>query len=147
MSVQVQFSHSVVSNSLRPHGLQHARLPCPSPTPGACSNSCPSSQWCLSTISSSVVPFSSCLQSFPAWGSYSNESVLHIKWPKYWNSVSASVLTINIKDQFPLGLTDLIFRKHGHALATLNMKLWHALPSWKLKSIFDNLVPEKSICS
>ena len=63
---EVQFSHSVVSNSLRPHGLQHARPPCPSPTPGVYSNSCPLSQWCHPTISSSVVPFSSCLQSFPA---------------------------------------------------------------------------------
>ena len=62
----VQFSCSVVSNSLWPHGLQHARLPCPSTTPGACSNLCPLSQWCHPTISSSVVPFSSCLQSFPA---------------------------------------------------------------------------------
>ena len=59
----VQFSCSVVSNSLRPHGLQHARLPCPSPTPGACSNSCPLSWWCHPTISSSVIPFSSCLHS------------------------------------------------------------------------------------
>ena len=66
----VQFSCSVVSNSLWPHGLQGARLPCPSPTPGACSDSCPSSQWCHSTISSSVIPFSSCLQSFPASGSF-----------------------------------------------------------------------------
>ena len=62
----VQFSHSVVSDSLRPHGLQHARLPCPSPTTVACSNSCPFSQWCHPTISSSVFPLSSCLQSFPA---------------------------------------------------------------------------------
>ena len=66
----VQFSHSVVSDSLRPHGLQHSRLPCPSPTPGTCSNSCPLSWWCHPTISSSVVPFSSCLQSFPASGSF-----------------------------------------------------------------------------
>ena len=65
-----QFSHSVVSNSLQPHGLQHARLPCPSPTPRTCSNSCPSSQWCHPAISCSVVPFSSCLQSFPASGSF-----------------------------------------------------------------------------
>ena len=64
------FSCSVVSDSLRPHGLQHARLPCPSPSPGACSNSCPLSQWCHPTISSSVIPFSSCLQSFPASGSF-----------------------------------------------------------------------------
>jgi len=65
-----QFSHSVASDSLRPHGLQHARLPCPSPTPRACSNSCPSSRWCHPTVSSSVIPFSSCLQSFPASGSF-----------------------------------------------------------------------------
>ena len=66
MCLSVQFSRSVMSDSLRPHGLQHTRLPCPSATPGACSNSCPSSRWCHLTISSSVVPFSSCLQSFPA---------------------------------------------------------------------------------
>ena len=66
----VQFSHSVVSNSLWPHGLQHARPPCPSPTPGPCSNSCPLSRWCHPTISTSVVPFSSHLQSFPASGSF-----------------------------------------------------------------------------
>ena len=80
----VQFSRSVVSDSLWPHGLQHARLPCPLPTPGACSNSCPLSQGCHPTISSSVVTFSSHLQSF--LGSvFSNESVLHIRWPKYWS--------------------------------------------------------------
>ena len=66
----VQFSCSVVSDSLRPYGLQYARLPCPSPTPGVCSNSCPSSQWCHPTFSSSVISFSSCLQSFPASGSF-----------------------------------------------------------------------------
>ena len=66
----VQFSRSVVSDYLWPHGLQHVRLPCPSPTLGACSNSCPLSQWCHPTISSTVVPFSSCLQSFPASGSF-----------------------------------------------------------------------------
>ena len=79
----VQFSCSVVSNSLRPHGLQHARPPHPSPTPGACSNSWPLSRWCHPTISSSVVPFS-CLQSFPA-SVFSNESVLCIRWPRYWS--------------------------------------------------------------
>ena len=68
--LSIQFSRSVVSDSLRPHGLQHARPPCPSPTPGACSNSCPSSRWCHPTTSSSVVPFSSCHQSFPASGSF-----------------------------------------------------------------------------
>ena len=82
--ISVQFSHSVMFNSLRPHGLQHARLPCPSPTPGACSNSCPLSQWCHSTISSFIVPFSSCLQSFPASGSF-QMSVLRNSQPKDWN--------------------------------------------------------------
>ena len=81
----VQFSHSVMSDSLQPHGLQHSRLPFPSPTPRACSNSCPSCRWCHPTISSSVVPSSSHLQSFPASGFFSNESVLHIRWPKYWS--------------------------------------------------------------
>ena len=66
----VQFSRSVMSDSLWPHGLQYTRLPCPSPTPNACSNSCASSRWCHPTISSSVIPFSSCLQSFPASGSF-----------------------------------------------------------------------------
>ena len=70
--------------TLRPQGLQHARLPCPSPTPGACSNSCPSSHWCHPTTSSSVIAFSSCLHSFPA-SVFSSESVLPIRWPKYWS--------------------------------------------------------------
>ena len=79
------FSHSVVSDSLRHCGLQHARLLRPSPSPGACSNSCPLSWWCYPTISSSVVPFSSYLRSFPASGSFSKESALWIKLPKYWS--------------------------------------------------------------
>ena len=81
----VQFTCSVVSDSLRRHGLQHARLPCPSPTPGAYSNSCPSRWCCHSSISSSVVPFSSLLQSFPASGSFQMRSVLRIRWSKYWS--------------------------------------------------------------
>ena len=80
----VQFSCSVMSNSLRPHGLQHSRLPCPSPTPGVYSNSCSWSQWCHPTISSSVIPFSS-QQSFPVSGSFLVESVLRIKWWKCWS--------------------------------------------------------------
>ena len=76
----VQFSHSVMSDSLRPHELQHARPPCPSPTPGVQSDS--SSQWCHSAISSSVIPFSSCPQSLPA-SVFSNESTLRMRWPKY----------------------------------------------------------------
>ena len=83
MISSVQFSVSVMSNSYRPHGLQNARLPCPPPSPGACSNSCPSSRWCHPTISSSVVPFS-CLQSLPA-SIFANESDLHIRWPRNWS--------------------------------------------------------------
>ena len=79
-SCSVQFSRSVMSDFLRPHGLQHAKPPCPSPTPRVYSNSCPMSRWCHPTISSSVVPFSSCLQSLPASGTF-----LHIMWPKYWS--------------------------------------------------------------
>ena len=73
-----------MSDSLRPHKPQHARPPCPSPAPGVYSNSCPLSRWCHPTISSSVVPFSSCPQSFPA-SIFSDELILHIKWPKYWS--------------------------------------------------------------
>ena len=81
----VQFGCSVMSDSLRPHGLQHSRPPYPSPTPGACSNSCPSSWWCHPTISSSVVPFSSYLQFFPSITVFSNELVLHIRRSRYWS--------------------------------------------------------------
>ena len=90
-----QFSsvRSVISNSLWLYGLQHARLPCPSPTPGACSNSCPSRQWCHPTISFSVDPVSSCLQSFPASGSFPMSS-LHIRWSNYW-SLSFSISPFN----------------------------------------------------
>ena len=79
----VQFSRSVVSDSLWPHESQHARPPCPSPTPGVHSNSHPLSQWCHPAISSSVIPFSSCPQSLPASES-SKKSTLHMRWPKYW---------------------------------------------------------------
>ena len=86
----VQFSHSVMPDSLQPHELQHARPPCPSPTPGVHSNSRPSSRWCHPAISSSVVPFSSCPQSLPA-SVFSNESTLRMRWPKYW-SFSFSII-------------------------------------------------------
>ena len=88
--ISVQFSHSVVSNSLQPHESQHTRPPCPSPSPGVHSNLCPSSQWCHPAISSSVIPFSSCPQSFPA-SVFSNDSTLHMTWPKYW-SFSFSII-------------------------------------------------------
>ena len=90
--IMFQFSCSVVSDSLRTHELQHARSPCPSPTPRVHSNSCPSSRWCHPAISSSVVPFSSCPQSLPASESFPiNKSTLRMRWPKYW-SFSYSII-------------------------------------------------------
>ena len=94
----VQFSHSVMSESLWRHGLQHTRLPCLSPTPGASSNSCPLSQWCHPTISSSVVPFSSCLQSFPASGSFPMSRFFTSGGKSIGVSASASVLPMDIQD-------------------------------------------------
>ena len=85
VSSSVQFSHSVMSDSLWPHRLQHPRPPCPSPTPGVYTKSCPLSQWCHPTISSSVVPFSSCLSIFPSIRVFSDESALRIRWPKDWS--------------------------------------------------------------
>ena len=85
------FSCSVMSNSLRPHEPQHARPPCPSPTPGVHPNPCPLSQWCHPASSSSVVPFSSCPQSFPASGSFLMSQLFAIRWSKYWSfSISPS---------------------------------------------------------
>ena len=97
-----------MSDSLRPHGQQHARLHYPSPTLGACSNSWPSSQWCHPTISSSVVPFSSHLQFFPAWGLFPMSQFLEAGGQRIGASASASVLPMNIQDRFPLGLTGWI---------------------------------------
>ena len=103
-----QFSRSVTSDSLWPHGLQHTRLPCPLQTPGACSNSCPSSHWCHPTTSSSIVPFSSCLQSFPASGSFPRSQFFTSGGQSIGTSVSASVLPMNIQGGFLLGLTNLL---------------------------------------
>ena len=103
-----QFSCSVVSDSLPPHGLQHARLSCPSPTPSAYSNSCPSSWWYHPTISSFVFPFSTCLQSFPASGSFPMSQSFASGGQSTGAAVSASVLPMNIQDWFPLELTGLI---------------------------------------
>ena len=105
---QVQFSHSVTSDSLWAHGLRHARLPCPSPTNRACWNSCPSSQWCHPTISSSVFPFSSCLQSFPTSESFPASQFFTSGGQSIEVSASASVLPMNIQDWFPLGKTGYI---------------------------------------
>ena len=122
----VQFSHSVVSDSLRPHGLQHTRLPCPSPTPEACSNSCPLNQWCHQTISSSVIPISSCRQSFPASGSFPMSQFFTSGGQSIGVSGSASVLPMNIQDWFCLGLIDLI-----------------SLPSKGLSRVFSNTTVQK----
>ena len=102
MIYPVQFSHSVVSDSSRPHGLQHTRPPCPSLTPGAYSNSCPLSWWCHPTISSSVVPFSSHLQSFPASGSFPMSQFFPSGGQNIGVSASTLVLPMNIQDLFPL---------------------------------------------
>ena len=103
----VQFSCSVVSNSLRPHRLQHARHPCQSITTRACSNSCPSTWWCHPTISSSVIPFS-CLQSFPASGSFLMSQFFASVGQIIGASASATGFPLNVQGWFPLGLTGLI---------------------------------------
>ena len=122
----VQFSRSVMSDSLRPHRLQHVRLPCPSPSLGACSNSCPSGWWCHPTISSSVVPFSSCLQSFPASGSFPMSQFFESGGQNIGVSASASVLPVNIQDWFPLGWTG-----------------WISLKSKGLSRVFSNTTVQK----
>ena len=105
------FSHSITSNSLWPHGLQHTRLPCPSLSSGIYSNSCPLSHWCHTTLSSSIVPFSSCPQSFPASGSFP----MSHRFASGGQSIgaSASDVPINIQGWFPLGLTGLILVSKG----------------------------------
>ena len=109
VSSSVQFSCSQLCPTLcDPHGLQHTRLPCPSPIPRVCSNSCPSSRWCHPTISSSIVPFSSHLQSFPAWGSFQMSQFIASGGQSIGVSASASVLPMNIRGWYPLGLTGLI---------------------------------------
>ena len=120
----IQFG-SVMSNSLQPHGLQHARPPCPSPTSRVYSNSCPLSQWCHPTISSSVVPFSSRLQSFPASGSFPMSQFFASGGQSIRVSASASILPMNIRDWFPLGWTGWIslqFKSLSRASPTRQFK-------------------------
>ena len=112
LPLHLQFSHSVVSNSLQPHGLQHARPPCPSPTPGVYSNSCPSCWWCHPAVSSSVIPFSSCLQSFPASGSFQMSQFFAAGGQSIGVSASSSVLPMNIQDWLPLGWTSWSRKDH-----------------------------------
>ena len=110
--IKVQFSSATQTcPTLQPHGLQHARLPCPSPIPRASSNSCPSSQWCHPTISFSIIPLSSCLQSFLASGSFPMSQFFTLGGQSIGASASGSVLPMNIQSWFPLGLTDLILSK------------------------------------
>ena len=118
----LQFGHSVTSYTLGPHGLQLTRLPCPSPTPRTCSNSCPSSRLCHPAISSSVNPFSSCLKSFPASGSFLMSQLFASDGQSIGASASASVLPMNIQDWFPLGLTG-----------------WISLQSKRLSRVFSNI--------
>ena len=121
-----QFSLSFVSNSWRPHGLQQARPLCPSPAPGVYSNSCPFSRWCRLTISSSVVPFSSHLQSFPESGSFQMNQFFASGSQSIGVSASASVLPMNIQDWFPLGWTG-----------------WISLLSKGLSRVFSNTTVQK----
>ena len=123
----VQFSRSVVSDSLQPHGLQHTRLPCPSATPGAYTNSTPSSQWCHQTISSSVIPFSS-LQFFPASGSFPMSQFFASGGQSIGTSASLSVLPMNIQDWFSLWWTG-----------------WISLQSKGLSRVFSNTIVQKLI--
>ena len=125
-TLPVQFSCSVGSDALRPHGLQHARLPCPSPTPGAYSNSCSLSQRCHPTISTSVIPFSSHLQSFPASGSFQTSQIFASSGQSIGISASASVLPMNIQDWLPLGWTS-----------------WISLQSKGLSRVFSNTTVQK----
>ena len=122
----VQFSHSIISDSSPPHGLQHSRPPCPSPTPRVYSNSSPLSQWCHPTISSSVVPFSSCLQSFSASGSFQMSQLFTSGGQRFGVSASTSVLPMNIQDWFHLGWTG-----------------WISLKSKGLSRVFSNTTVQK----
>ena len=122
----VQFSHSVVSDSFRPHELQHARLPCPSPTPGVHPNSCASSRWCHPAISSSVVPFSSCPQSLPASESFPMSQLFAWDGQSIGASALASVLPMNTQDWSPLEWTG-----------------WISLQSKGLSGVFSNTTIQK----
>ena len=129
------FSRLVVSNSLGTHGLQHARPLCPLPSLGACSNSCPSNQWCHPTISSSVIPFSSCLQSFPALGSFPMSQLSASSGQSTGASASAPVLPINIQCWFPLGLAGLISLQSKGLSRVFSQ--FECINSLKLRLLYD----------
>ena len=129
-SLLYQFSCSVMSDSLRSRGLEHTRLPCPSLTPRACSNSCPLSRWCHPTISSSVIPFSSCLQSFPASGSFQMSPFFTSGGQSIRASASASVFPMTIQDWFPLGWTgwiSLLFKELSRIFSNTTVQIISSL--------------------
>ena len=137
----VQFSCSVVSDSLWPHELQHARPPCPSPTPGVHSNSCPSSQWCHPAVSSSVVPFSSCPQSLPASGSYPMSQLFAWGSQSIRVSALASVLPKNAQDWSPLEWTGWISLQSKRVFSNTTVQkhqFFGFLHSLTLTSIHDH---------
>ena len=137
--LSVQFSCLVVSDSLWPHGLQHARPPCPSPTPRVYSNLCPLSWWCHPTISPSVLPFSSCPQSFPASGSFQMSQLFTSDGQRIGVSASSSVLPMNVQDWFPLGWTGWIsFQSKGFSRVFSNTTVINFLYSPTLTSIHDH---------
>ena len=129
-AILLLFSHSVMFNSLWPHGLHHASLPCPSPSPKSCSNSCPLGWWCHPTISSSAVPFSSCPQSFPASESFPMNQLFASGGQSIGDSVSASVLPVNIQGWFPLGLTGLMSLLSAQLFIINLVSIIQLLPSW-----------------
>ena len=131
----VQFSSSVVCDSLRPHESHHARPPCPSPTPGVYSDSCPSSRWCHPAISSSVVPLSSCPQSLPGSGSFPMSQFFTWGDPSIGVSASASVLPMNTQDWFHLGWTGWISLQSKGLSDGENMGSVTKLFSWAPKSL------------
>ena len=126
----VHFSHTVVSHSLPLHGLQHTRPHHPSPTPGVYSNPCPLSQWCHPTISSSVIPFSSYLQSFPASGSFQISQLFVSDGQSIGVSASASVLPMNIQDWFPLGWIGWISLLSKGLSRAFSNKKWEYQIAW-----------------
>ena len=133
----VQFTCSVVSNSLWPHGLQHTRLPCPSPTPWAYSNSCSLHRWCHPNISCSVVPFSSCLQSFPASGSFQISQLFASGGQSIGVSASASVFPINTQDWSPSSPRDSQESSPTPQFKRINSWALSFLYSPSLTSIYD----------
>ena len=135
----IQFSRSVVSDSLWPHALQHARLPCPSPTPGVYSDSCPFSRWCHPTISSSVIPFFFCPQSFPAPGSFQMSQLFASRGQTIGVSASTSVLPINTQDWSPFGWTGWI--------SLQSTELWKVRHNQVIKQIHTADSEEKNINS